>query len=173
MGTLEVTISGQHADTLVRDGVLALQAGEVPTSYGDISLVIDVDRSADASAPQAGPVNLSRFRGVFAEGYTPEDIDRVLPQLERALGVALWCVWEYVDKNGFGGGSTLAVIDSGELHELDPVLLELLVDGVGDGLIDPTQVASGDSPDYELRVTGRNGADTDRRVATTGGERRR
>lgn len=164
MGTLEITITGKDADTLVRDGVLALQAGEVSTSYGDISIVIDVDRSAPASAPAAAPVDLSQLRGVFADGYTPADIDRVLPQLELALGVALRCVWEYVDERGFGGNSTIAAVEGGELRDLDPALWDLLVSGEGEGVIDPALAVSEDEPDLEPRFTSRNGAHEDRRA---------
>jgi hypothetical protein len=165
MGTLELTITAQQANALVRDGVLAVQAGEVSTSYGDISIVIDVDRNAAPAALAADPVDLSQLRGVLAEGYTPEDIDRVLPQLERALGVALRCVWEYVDEHGFGGQSTIAVMHDGRLRDLDPALWDLLVSGNGDGLIAPARVASDDEPDFELRFASHSGANEDRRVA--------
>jgi hypothetical protein len=85
-------------------------------------------------------VDLSQWRSTFADGWTDQDINSVLPALESRLGVRLLCVWDYRDRHGFGGPSTLIAVVDGEARELAGGLWELLVDGGGDGLISPHAV---------------------------------
>lgn len=164
MGTLEITISEQQARALARDGGLALAAGEVATSYGEISIVIDVEHGGDR-ATDSGPVDLSRLRGVFHDGWGADDIDRVLPVLEAELGVELRCLWEYVDQAGFGGHSTLVVLSEYGPREIGGELWRLLVEGSGDGLISPRSVSSESEADVEIGFRSRNCAGVDRRLA--------
>lgn len=76
---------------------------------------------------------LADLRGVFADGHTEEDVDRVFGRFEDALGVRLVCVWEYVDVVGrtecCGGGSAFyAVGPGGGLYHVPPAIDGWLTD---------------------------------------------
>jgi hypothetical protein len=128
--------------------------------------VIDVERGGDRGSASV-PVDLERLRAVFADGWGPDDIDRVLPLLEAALGVELRCLWEYVDESGFGGHSTLVVLSARGPCEIGGELWRLLVEGSGDGAISPASVICESEADVELGFRSRNCAAVDRRVTAT------
>jgi hypothetical protein len=52
MGTLELTITRAHAETLARDGILCLEAQELrDCSYGAIDIVIEVEQTPPTTPP--------------------------------------------------------------------------------------------------------------------------
>ncbi len=99
--------------------------------------------------------DLSHLRGTFAEGYTDEDIDRVLPELSRLLGGELCCVWEYVDVWSPGGSSDLVAIIDGEARELPAGLSALLHEEDHDGpsVIDAAAIPAGPHSEINLAAT--------------------
>jgi hypothetical protein len=102
--------------------------------------------------PPEVAVDVSQWRASFAEGYTEEDIDRVLGQLAR-LGIHVRCVWDYVDEGGPSGRSILVGLTAdGAACELPEGLYRLLCDGEGDGLIYPHAIPPG-SPAVDLEAT--------------------
>ncbi|MFZ3476071.1 hypothetical protein ACODT4_44580 [Streptomyces sp. 2.9] len=46
---------------------------------------------------------IAELHGRFANGYSAEDIRTVFGRIHELRGPYLVCVWEYADKNGFGG----------------------------------------------------------------------
>jgi hypothetical protein len=62
-----------------------------------------------------GAALLERFFGQFADGYTPEDVDRVCSAVRDATGVEICVVWDYFDDCGFGGNSDFAVAGGGKV----------------------------------------------------------
>jgi hypothetical protein len=106
---------------------------------------------------------------MFAEGWTDEDSDHVLRDLEDTLGLQLRCVWEYRDEYGFGGHSELVAVIHHQAVTLPAGLWELLVDGTGDGVVDPGTTGDPD-PEIDLQrlaaaqsASGHNLARDDRR----------
>jgi hypothetical protein len=93
-------------------------------------------------------VDLSDYKSVFADGWTDEDLDSVLPRLSAELGLQVVGVWEYMSEWGPGGSSDLAIEVDGEARELPDGLWAWLVDGEGTGQIDP--VPGGPHPDIDL-----------------------
>lgn len=73
------------------------------------------------------PVDLDDFRGVFADGWTDDDLDHVLPDLSERLGLTVRCVWEYADGLGPAGHSFLVVIGETGVFDLPGGLWELLL----------------------------------------------
>lgn len=96
---------------------------------------------------------LARFRGVFADGYTAQDIDRVLAEVTIEIGVELRCVWEYVDRDGPGGDSSIIAVIGGQARELPDGLEQLLHAGERDQVIDGATVPERPHPDISLRAT--------------------
>jgi hypothetical protein len=82
-----------------------------------------------------------QFRATFRDGWTDDDIDSVLAQIQEDLGVQLRCVWEYVDDYGCGGHSDLIMVRDGQPCALPDGLWDFLVDGAGDGQITGQVVA--------------------------------
>jgi len=62
--------------------------------------------------------DLSRWQGVFEAGHLPSDMGRVLPALEKQLGVHLCCVWDEYDRQAddidqaYGGHVELCILDT-------------------------------------------------------------
>jgi hypothetical protein len=83
-------------------------------------------------------VDLSQYRATFADGWTDDDLDSVLPRLSADLGLRVVCQWDYLDEWGAGGDSDLAIEIDGVARELPAGLWDLLVEGEGSGQIDPT-----------------------------------
>jgi hypothetical protein len=108
-------------------------------------VLLDFDKPP---APTAA--DLSEWRGSFAEGWTEEDIDRVLNGVTDALNVQFLCVWEYVDEYGPGGHSTLISLIDDRAHALPRGLWDLLVEGFGGGRIDPATIPDLPDPDVDL-----------------------
>lgn len=86
-------------------------------------------------------LDASGWRGVFHDGYTPQQVEHVLGGLEERLGTALRCVWDRVDDAGCAGDSTLVAVIDGIAHELPMELRQLLSEGQGSGGIDPDTFA--------------------------------
>ncbi|MEU6350089.1 hypothetical protein ABZ896_12250 [Streptomyces sp. NPDC047072] len=56
----------------------------------------------------------------LADGYGPDDVNRVFGRLQDAVGVRLICLWDYHDGSSFGGSSRVyAETEDGRLHEPD------------------------------------------------------
>ncbi|MGW6202133.1 hypothetical protein ACWF9B_00540 [Streptomyces sp. NPDC055089] len=63
------------------------------------------------------------LRGCLADGYTPQDIDRVFRRLEQAYGIYLLCFWALRNDDGYSGESHLyAYMYGGRLFELSDSL---------------------------------------------------
>lgn len=63
----------------------------------------------------------------LADGYGPDDVNRVFGRLQDAVGVRLICLWDYHDGSSFGGSSRVyAETENGRLHELVVGLWEWL-----------------------------------------------
>lgn len=95
------------------------------------------------------------FRGTFENGWTDEDINLALPELEEILGVSLVCVWDRYDEVGFAGDSNLYVMDAvgiGNVYELSGEWLSFLISG--EGSPDVANVSNNHSP-ISLRRIGR------------------
>lgn len=93
-------------------------ACEAPTSESDFK-TIDED-----------------LRGVFADGWTSEEADAVLPRVSQALGLELRATWEYVDERGTGGHSQIVAVTPDHIALVVPDgLMAFLEDGDGDGRI--------------------------------------
>ena len=86
------------------------------------------------------PVDLSEFRGTFADGWTDDDLRSVLPQINELLCIRIVCLWDAYDDYGFHGHSNLYVDTDEGLATIPDGLWQLLVGGEGDGFIDPTTV---------------------------------
>lgn len=98
--------------------------------------------------PTSSPSALADLTGVFADGWTEDDISSVLADVSERLGRQLVCVWEYTDLYGCGGHSDLAQIGpDGTLLQIPAGLWELLVDGDEHASID-LAAAAGEHPDY-------------------------
>lgn len=75
-----------------------------------------------------------RFRGAFAQGYTPETVNAVLGPISWANGTRLLVLWDRIDEYGPGGDSNVYALGPDErLHEVDPELFEFLLDPQGPG----------------------------------------
>lgn len=74
-------------------------------------------------------VELDDLEKVFADGYTPDNIDRVLGLITDRTGAYLVCVWDFIDEEGSGGDSQLYLLDDGVLYELAGDLWAWLLDG--------------------------------------------
>jgi hypothetical protein len=68
-----------------------------------------------ARPPEPMAADLSYWRGVFADGYTPEAIADVLDAISEKLGISLHCLWEYIGDEGLGGKSDLIAVIDGEV----------------------------------------------------------
>ncbi|MFJ5927964.1 hypothetical protein ACIQF6_35755 [Kitasatospora sp. NPDC092948] len=76
------------------------------------------------------------LRGLFADGYTSEDVDEVMGAVGKATGLYVVCGWDYVDQWGAGGSSDFyAVSPDGRLHHLGGGLCALL-----NGDTDPSEI---------------------------------
>jgi hypothetical protein len=84
---------------------------------------------------------LEEFRGRYAEGWTPDDLEKDLRDLSAILDLQLICVWQgdregSYDKMGlFDGDSDLYLVDGQAVRELPDqgrALLNFLLDGEGD-----------------------------------------
>ena len=103
--------------------------------------------------PEPVAADLSAYRGVFADGYTPEEIADVLDAISEKLGVSLHCLWEYVGEYGPAGDSDLLAVIDDEAREIPPGLDELLVEGTGDGVVDPATITDGPREEWVQGVT--------------------
>jgi hypothetical protein len=77
---------------------------------------------------------LEDFRGRYAQGWTPDDLEVGLRDLSKILEEELICVWDG-DKEGlFGGGSDVYVLEDDRVCELGDRgdLLNFLMDGEGE-----------------------------------------
>ncbi|MEU3497588.1 hypothetical protein ABZ747_29365 [Kitasatospora cineracea] len=62
---------------------------------------------------------LGDLRGSMQDGGTPENARKVFQRIHEAGGPYLVCVWEYVDKDGFGGQSHYFVKgEDGALYDI-------------------------------------------------------
>lgn len=76
------------------------------------------------------------LRGVFADGWTSEEADAVLPRVSKALGLEFRATWEYVDERGTGGHSEIVAVTPNHIALVVPDgLMAFLEDGDGDGRI--------------------------------------
>jgi hypothetical protein len=91
--------------------------------------------------------DLSQFAGVFADGWTDDQIDGELPVIGQALGLELRCVWEYRDEYGCGGHSDLAVLADAQLRQIPDGLWSLLVEG-DDAACIAAELPAGPHPDW-------------------------
>ena len=78
--------------------------------------------------PEARAGRLAVHRGVFAAGYTPEQVTAVLEEVAAAMDLPLAVVWTYDDRWGIGGDSELLVIEHGRLWEGPDGLWAFLAD---------------------------------------------
>lgn len=62
---------------------------------------------------------LEDYKGRFANGYTPEDVDKVCSAIRGATGVEFSVLWDYYDDDGFGGDSRFVVFSGGNLFECE------------------------------------------------------
>ncbi|BBX87971.1 hypothetical protein [Mycolicibacterium aubagnense] len=86
--------------------------------------------------------DLSEFEARFSQGYTPEDINRVLGRIQLLTVTRIICVWEYFDDDGYGGNSELFFIDRHTAHELAGQLWPWLLDGRSEAPHGPGDAAS-------------------------------
>lgn len=98
------------------DGTAALGADPDPGS-GDPStfVVLGKDDSFGTQAPSP-LANEGHLRGIMVDGYSPDDVNRVLGRLSDVTGLLILCVWDYYDDYGFGGNSDFYVNVNGRLH---------------------------------------------------------
>lgn len=76
------------------------------------------------------PPSLLELEAAFCDGYTPDDLQQVLPPISRRAGVELVCVWDHHDAiNGHYGHSEVYVRRGDQLHELTGGLWAWLIDG--------------------------------------------
>ncbi len=86
---------------------------------------------------------IADLRGSMADGYCPEDVNRILGQIGDASGMQLVCVWDIYDSCGPGGNSQFYVEEAdGQLRELAGDLWRWLNDDPSD----PGAPASPGSP---------------------------
>jgi hypothetical protein len=72
-------------------------------------------------------INLANLAGVFAYGYSPEDVCVSSAAFAALTGYSLVAVWSYVDARGAGGDSLLYVRDTaGQLYDLPDVVWDFL-----------------------------------------------
>ena len=77
---------------------------------------------------------LEDFRGRYAQGWTPDELEIGLRDLSKIFEWELICVWDG-DKNGlFGGGSDLYLLEDDRVCDLGDggALLDFLIDGKGE-----------------------------------------
>lgn len=90
---------------------------------------------------------LSESHAEFVDGYTSEDVDRVLGALSAAGGVRLVVVWAYVDQWGTGGNSEIVGHDGQQWRSVSSELVRHLhgdspASDVLDQLVDGADVTS-------------------------------
>ena len=72
-------------------------------------------------------INLANLAGVFAYGYTPEDVCASSAAFVALTGYSLVAVWSYVDAWGAGSDSLLYLRDTaGQLYDLPDVVWDFL-----------------------------------------------
>jgi len=76
------------------------------------------------------PKTVSRHLNIFAQGHTPEDISKVLPDISRRCALHLVQVWAFNDFYGCGGDSQLCVLKDGKFYNCPQVIVDFLYEGV-------------------------------------------
>ena len=76
---------------------------------------------------------LDDFRGRYAMGWTPDDIEIGLRDLSAILGVELVCVWQGDNEGLFAGESDIYVVNDGMVEALEDggALFGFIVDSEG------------------------------------------
>ena len=76
---------------------------------------------------------LAGFRGKYAQGWTPDDLEVGLRDLSWLLGVELICVWQGDDEGLFAGESDFYILDGGMVEALGDggALFGFVVEGEG------------------------------------------
>ena len=76
---------------------------------------------------------LADYRGKYAQGWTPDDLEVGLRDLSALLGVELICVWQGDDEGLFAGDSDLYVVNDGMVEDVGAsgALFGFIVDGEG------------------------------------------
>lgn len=67
--------------------------------------------------------------GIFREGYTPDDVNRVFGPLSWEEGSRLVCLWDYIDYAGPGGDSEFYVAKNGSFRHVDMKICAFLLMG--------------------------------------------
>ena len=95
-----------------------------------------------AAAAKCGPVDITAFRGRFADGWSDDDTAEVLPQLEKLLGLKLVCLSEAFDGMWYSGWSNFYVLDDdGALRTAPEHLFGILLGGDDHAaIVDPATV---------------------------------
>ncbi|MEO3976740.1 hypothetical protein [Streptomyces sp. CAU 1734] len=66
------------------------------------------------TAPEpTDPAGIAALRGVFSDGYTADDINRVFGIIHDVLGQRLVCRWEFLDEGCYRGSSEFYFENSG------------------------------------------------------------
>lgn len=66
--------------------------------------------------PALEPDEITSLRGVFAEGYTPDDVNRVFGLVQHHYAVTLVCRWETLDEGWYRGNSEFYFAVDGTYH---------------------------------------------------------
>lgn len=75
--------------------------------------------AAANSSPAGPPETIADLRGSMADGYEPEDVNRILGRISTVSGLRLVCVWATCDSGGPDGNSQFYVEENdGRLREL-------------------------------------------------------
>ncbi|MBC7303183.1 hypothetical protein [Nocardia salmonicida] len=94
--------------------------------FGDLSAVARWLDIASAPTTCSAPAEL---RSRLVDGYDSDQITSVLGQISAASGLAVVCLWNYVDNFGFGGDSDFRILSPhGQLYYLDGDLSDWLTD---------------------------------------------
>jgi hypothetical protein len=95
----------------------------------------DWPRRVPLPEPQPAPQLAIRDRqalqelvGAYVNGYTSEQISETAPLFERALGLPIVCVWDYVDWST-GGSSEIFLVCEGRHYAMPQALAASLYEG--------------------------------------------
>ena len=79
-------------------------------------------------------LELEDFRGRFAKGWTPDELETGLRDLSKILDLELICIWQGDDEGPFDGDSDLFTVQAGKVYELPNSfsLFNFLLDGEGE-----------------------------------------
>ena len=90
-----------------------------PPSDGPHDLILNPSTAPQIWQRSGMLTRLADLKGVFKDGYTPEEIRSVFGRISDEGGPYLVCVWDYADDAGYGGNSQFyAEDDAGNFFEV-------------------------------------------------------